>query len=159
MKAEFLERIMKPAVYELKAGTSTSYAFISGQQILPKTISIIRGSDTFKVSRSGRGLLPKVGQMKSTFTSGESSPYKQNKPYKVQTSIWLAEGYKTIYYGTIGLTGASGKIEGDNGDLILFVTSDWKKVFVVVFIGLADPTRLPANLAEAAGFLKKQLHM
>ena len=157
MKEEFLERIMKPAQYELKAGTSTSYAFISGQQILPKTISIVRGADTFKVARSGRGLLPKVGQMKAGFTRAETSPYKQNKPYKVQTSIWQADGYRTLFYGTIGLTGSSGRIEADNGDLILFSTADWKKVQAVVFVGLADPVRLPANLAEAAAFLKKKL--
>lgn len=155
MKEELLAKIAKPAWYELKAGTTTSYAYTSGQQILPKTISIVRGADAFKVSRTGRGLLPKVGQMKAGFTRAENSPYKQNKPYKVQTSIWQADGFKTLFYGTIGLTGSSGRIDSDNGDLILFSTSDWKKVQAVVFVGLADPTRLPANLAEAAAFLKK----
>lgn len=158
MSEEFLERIMKPATYELKAGTSTSYAFISGQVLLPKTISIVRGGEFSSVIRSGRGMLPKVGQMKAGFTMAESSPYKQHKPFKVQTSIWQAEGYRTLFYGTIGLTGSSGKIEGDNGDLILFATTDWKRLQVCVFIGLADPVRLPDNLAAAASFMRKKMN-
>lgn len=157
MKDEFLSNIMKAAWYELKSGTNTSYAFHSGQQLLPKTISIVRGEGNIKVIRSGRGLLPKVGHMKAGFTKAETSPYKQFKPYRVQTSIWQVEGYRTLYYGTIGLTGITGRIEGDNGDLILFYTSDWKRVQVVVFVGLADPVRLPANLAEAVAFIKSQM--
>ena len=157
MQQEFLERIMKPATYELKAGTSTSFAYVAGQHLLPKTISISRGADLGKVTRTGRGMLPKVGQMKACFTKAEVSAYKQHKPFKVQTSIWQAEGYRTLYYGTIGITGSSGRIEADNGDLILFSTADWKRVHVAVFVGLAEPTRLPDNLAEAAAFLKKKL--
>lgn len=157
MKDEFLERIKKAAWYVLKEGTSTSFAFVSGDKLLPKTISIIRGSDSIKVSLVGRGMLPKVGQMKAGFTMAETSPYKQYKPFKVQTSIWQVEGIRTCFYGTIGLTGRSGRIEADNGDLVLFYTTDWKRVLVVVFVGLAEPTRLPANLAEAVQFLKAHI--
>lgn len=157
IKQELLGKIMKPAVYCLKAGTTSSYALTSGQQLLPKTISIIRGIEAGKVSRTGRGMLPKVGQMKAGFTMAEASPYKQHKPFKVQTSIWQAAGFRTLYYGTIGITGSSGKIEADNGDLIIFSTADWKQVRTFIFIGLADPDRLPANLEEALNFLKAKV--
>lgn len=158
MNNEFIHKMMKPAVYELKAGTKCSYAYVSGHKILPKTISIFRESDAIKIARSGRGLLPKVGQMKSSFTKAESSPYKQNKPYKVHTSIWQIEGYKTLFYGTIGLTGTSGRIEADNGDLILFSTSDWEKVYITIFVGLVDSLRLPEVLAQAAECLQSYLN-
>ena len=148
---------MKAATYELKAGTSTSFCYQSGQQLLPKTLSISTRTGIGKVSRTGRGLLSKVGQMKAGFTRAENSPYKVNKPYRVQTSIWQVENYRTIYYGTIGITGETGRIEGDNGDLILFATADWKKLVVAVFVGLAEPKYLPRNLEAAAMYLKQTL--
>lgn len=154
LSQEFIKKAMKPALYELKEGTSTSYAYVSGSQLLPKTISIIRIEDASKVSCTGRGMLPRVGQMKSYFTKAEASPYKQYKPFKVQTAIWPAEPYRTLFYGTIGLTGSNGRIGRDNGDLIVFYTADWKQVQVFVFIGLAEAGRLAGNLAEALDFLK-----
>ena len=157
MNAEFLYRIMKAATYELKADTSTTYLFVEGDRLLPKTLSISRAAELGRPARTGRGLLPKVGQMKAAFTRAEESPYKQFKPFKVQTSIWPTEGYRSIFYGTIGITGPSGRIEADNGDLILFATSDWRRVRVAVFSGLAEPTRLPERLAEAAAYLKQTM--
>ena len=155
MNNEMLGNIVACADYELKEGTTTSYLDSSDWGPLPRLLSIHRGQDLSRVARTGRGLEPRVGQMKATFTKAENSPYKQNKPYKVQTAIWRVEGSQTFYYGSLGISNKSGKITSDNGDMVVFRTADWRRVRVYVFAGLADPSRLPQNLADAVRFIKE----
>ncbi len=156
LQQEFLANILHAAIYELKAGTKTSYAYQSGQRLLPKTISIAWGMPIGKVANKGRGERLRAGQMKAQFTKVEDSPYKQHKPFRVQTAIWPTENHRSVLYGTIGLTGCSGHIEEDNGDLILFCTYDRKRILVAVFIGLAtDQSRRPEWLAQAVEYIKK----
>lgn len=148
---------MQAAIYELKAGTKTSYIYQSGQRLLPKTLSIAWGTPIGKVANRGRGERLREGQMKAQFTKAEDSPYKRNKPYKVQTAIWPTEDNRSIFYGTIGITGSSGRIEADNGDLILFSTYDRKTMLVAVFIGLADDhSRRLDWLAQAVAYIRNR---
>lgn len=154
MNKEMLGKIMRHATYQLKEGTKTSYIDASAQGPLPRLVSISVGVELSHVVRTGRGALPKVGQMKATFTRAEASPYKRYKPYKVQTSIWRVQGTCSYYYGSLGISNARGKIVGDNGDMLVLYTADWKRVEVYIFAGLAEPMRLPQHLAEAVDYLQ-----
>lgn len=166
MNRELLERVMWEAHYSLKEGTEASYVHSSFSEIdkikgrkekaertanlvafnqqlgvemlLPFKISFIKG-DIAPVSGTGRGALKKVAQLKATFTRPEVSPYKIAKPFKVCTSIWRVPNYQCFYYGTIGLVKAEGQPPKDNGDLVVFFTSDWQEVGVYIFKGLANP--------------------
>jgi len=158
MNNEILGNIVTAAVYNLKEGTKTSFIDEGGRGPLPRLVSISVGQDLSQIASKGRGLLPKVGQMKAAFTRAEASPYKQHKPYKVQTAIWRVEGTQTYYYGSLGITDARGHITKDNGDMVIFQTADWKRVRVFVFAGLADPSRLPQNLADAVRYIRSITH-
>ncbi len=156
MNAEFLSKIVRTSTYKLKEGTKASFYFQSGNKLLPNRLSIIVGIDCTPISRSGRGTLPKAGQMKGNFTAAEESPYKQYKPYAVNTSLWPVEGLQRYFYGTLGITGSAGSIDSDCGDLVLLFTSDWQEVRLSVFRGLAQPARLPEYLQQAVSFLQSQ---
>lgn len=158
MNNEMVEKIVTFADYERREGTKTSYVATSGGGRLPRLLSIDK-QDLAPVARVGRGLEPRVAQMKAQFTKVENSPYKQNKPYKVQTSIWRVPDTRTLYYGSLGISNARGKISGDNGDLVIYQTADWQRVRVYVFIGLAaDRARLPQYLADAVRYIKSITH-
>ena len=155
MNKEFLGKIVTRSTYYLKEGTATSFEDKSGWGPLPRLVSFIIGVEVSRVARTGRGLLQKVGQMKAQFTKAEQSPYKQYPPFKVQTSIWRVENTRSLYYGTLGVSGRTGTIARDNGDMIVFYTTDWQRVEVFIFAGLADKMRLPQNLADAVAYIKE----
>lgn len=180
MNKEFLRKRLWQGEYILKQGTNTSYLLkpyvgiealqdrqektaatlklIQGAQaagdeiLLPLRVCFITGEDSAPVIHSGRGLKPKVAQMKASFTKIEQSPYKIAKPYKVCTSVWQMEGSRCLFYGTIGITHKEGLPPADNGDLVLFYTSNWKEVGIYIFKGLAKPNSI-ANLDEAGAFV------
>ena len=154
MTKEFLSKVMLSSTYMLKEGRKASYYYCSGQKVLPNRLSIIVGIDCTPVSRSGRGTLAKVGQMKGNFTAVEESPYKKHKPYAVNTSIWPIDGLQRYFYGTLGITGTAGNIDSDCGDLVLFRTSNWQEVSIYVFKGLAQPAHLPEYLQQAVKYLQ-----
>ncbi len=155
MNNEMMGSVMKHASYTLKDNTTTSYLDTSGWGPLPKLISFFDENTISHVARTGRGLLPKVKQMKAYYTKPEQSPYKQFPPYKVHTSIWRVANTRSYYYGTLGISNKAGKISRDNGDMIILHTTDWRRVEVYIFEGLAaDKERLPKNLADAVAYLK-----
>lgn len=184
MNKEFLRRQMWEAHYALKQGTTATYIFqpylpiealedrkqkkeataqmitkmqAKGQgMLLPFRICFITGEDSAPVGKSGRGARQKVAQMKAGFTIPEESPYKLAKPYKVCTSVWQVEGHKCFFYGTIGITFAEGQKPVDNGDLVIFYTSNWKAVDVFIFRGLAKPND-SANLQDAVQFVEENV--
>ena len=82
----------------------------NSNNLLPFRISIIRGDAMTSVRATGRGAKPLVAQLKAQFTMQECSPYKQHKPYKVQTGLWKVEGRQTLFYGTLGISNAEGFI-------------------------------------------------
>lgn len=124
------------------------------QVLLPIKLSFITNEETAKVANTGRGAKSRVGQIKSTFTRIEESPYKIAKPYRLCTSIWAVEGYNGYFWGTIGITPQEGAHPKDNGDLVIFHTFNWKEVNVYIFEGLAVPNNI-ANLQEVVEFLKE----
>lgn len=156
MTAEFLSKIVHSSVYQLKQGTKASFYYKSGTKMLPNRLSVLIGNDCTPVSRSGRGLLPKVGQIKGQFSKSEDSVYKQYKPYFVNTSIWNVPGLQRYFYCTIGITDQSGRIKDDCGDLAVIFTNDWKQIEIHIFKGLAMKTHLPEYLQQAVSFLQSQ---
>ena len=182
MNDVLLRRIMWQAHYSLKSGTNSCYLYAPFAQIdsiqdkrqreeatrqlvarmreagqamlLPFRVYFITGEGIAPVSNAGRGARKKVAQMKAHFTSLEQSPYKIAKPYRVCTSVWLIEGRKRFFYGTIGITLAENQKPMDNGDLVLFLTDDWREVEVFIFRGLAKPNDM-ANLKEAIEFVER----
>ena len=122
--------------------------------LLPHRIGILVGDKMASVSGSGRASRRMDAQMKGAFTQAETSPYKVNKPFQVQTGLWRCEGERTLFYGSMGISGASGKVEQDNGDLILVRTSDWKRVEVFIFRGLAGTQKQLDFLPEVVEFVK-----
>lgn len=142
--------IVDSAIYQHKQNTATSYLYVSGTTILPKTLSIME----FPAEMQSFGRRNRVRQLKGTFTNGEQSPYKQSKPYKVNTSIWKVEGFSDMYYGTLGVSGAKGRIEGNNGDLIILYTEDWELVRVFIFFGIARASGvMPDVLKRASNYV------
>lgn len=156
MTEEFISKIVNTSVYQLKQGTKFSFYYKSGTKMLPNRLSIMSDSYCEPVSRSGRGLLPRVAQIKGSFNKSEDSVYKQFKPYEINTSIWQVPGLQRYFYGTIGITSQSGKIEKDCGDLALIFTNDWQQLEIHIFKGLAMETHLPEYLQQAVSFLQSQ---
>ena len=141
MVEEFISKAMKTATYQHKEGTANSYYWQSGSRILPNRLSISKGSEMTNVQRKGRNLLsPVVGQILGRFTKIEESPLKQHKPFDVRTQLWQVPLYPLfIGYGTLGITGASGKVEGDTGDLIVLHTTDqWTNISIFYFAGMGN---------------------
>lgn len=122
--------------------------------LLPYRVGIIQGCAMASVKASGRGLKPMVAQLKAKFTQQETSPYKQHKPYLLQTGLWQVEGTQSYYYGTLGINDVSGKINRDNSDLIIVRTSDWMDLEVFVFRGLAGVDKQLDCLPEVLECLK-----
>ncbi|MBQ6648377.1 MAG: hypothetical protein IJM66_05965 [Muribaculaceae bacterium] len=142
MIAEFIGKAMKSAAYQHKKGTASSYYWQSGDKILPNRLSISKDTEMTSVKRKGRNLLhPVVGQLLGKFKVAEESPLKQHKPFEVRTQIWQVPLYPLfIGYGTIGITGASGKVEGDTGDLVvLYSTDQWANITIFYFAGMGNP--------------------
>lgn len=122
--------------------------------LLPYRMGIIQGGAMASVKASGRGLKPLKAQLKAKFTQQEVSPYKQHKPYLVQTGLWQVEGTHSYYYGTLGVSDESGKISRDNSDLIIIWTTDWRVLDVFVFRGMAGVEKQLDCLPEVLEYLK-----
>lgn len=125
------------------------------EHLLPYRIGILQGDSIVSVNHTGRALKPMVAQLKASFTSVEESPYKQHKPFVVQTGLWQVEGKQMYYYGTLGISNKAGKIIQDNADLIVIRTSDWKSLSVYVFRGLAGVNKQITCLPEVIAFLEE----
>ena len=106
------------------------------------------------VSGSGRAGKGMDAQLKGAFTRVESSPYKVNKPFLVQSGLWRCEGERSIYYGSVGISGLSGKVDKDNGDLLIVRTSDFVRVETFIFRGLAGLQKKLDYLPEVVEFVK-----
>ena len=125
------------------------------EHLLPYRIGIMQGASMATIKSSGRGAKPLKAQLKGRFTQSEDSVYKQYKPYEIQTGLWQVEGTQTFFYGTLGISNEYGKISRDNADLIIVVTSDWKRLDVYVFKGLAGLDKQLDCLPEVVEYLKK----
>ena len=125
------------------------------EHLLPYRIGIMQGESMASVKASGRGAKPLKAQLKGRFTQAEDSVYKQYKPYEIQTGLWQVEGTQTFFYGTLGISDEHGRISRDNADLIIVVTSDWKRLDVYVFKGLAGLDKQLDCLPEVVAYLKK----
>ena len=128
----------------------------NSNNLLPFRISIIRGDAMTSVRATGRGAKPLVAQLKAQFTMQECSPYKQHKPYKVQTGLWKVEGRQTLFYGTLGISNAEGFISRDNADLLLIRTSDWKELDIFIFKGLAGLNKQLDALPDAVKYVESK---
>ena len=122
--------------------------------LLPHRISLLRGMDMASVKNTGRALKPMDAQIKGSFTTIEDSPYKCYKPYQVQSGLWKVEGYQSYYAGSLGTSGVNGKIDQDNGDLVVVHTSNWRTLEVFVFRGLAGTQKQLDYLPEVMKYLK-----
>ncbi|HCY22765.1 MAG TPA: hypothetical protein DHV29_04685 [Bacteroidales bacterium] len=140
----------RTAIYKLKPGTSTSYYYQSGTDLLPNRICITQ--DAFAVIRqTGNHLHKPVGQIKATFTKKESAVYKLNYPFNVHTSIYQYPDCPLfIGYGSIGISNNSGKIS-ETGDLVILYcsTSAWDEIELHFFPGMLK------KLPEAFEYLYK----
>lgn len=135
-----ISQSMQIAIYQHKEGTSTSYFWQSGSRIMPNRLSI-SSHDMASVQRKGRNLQhTNIGQLLGKFTKVEESPLKQYKPYSVRTQLWQVPAHpEFIGYGTLGITGVSGKVEGDTGDLVVLHTSDeWESITIYYFAGIGS---------------------
>ena len=151
---EFIRKSMKVAVYKHKEGTKSSYYWQQGCKILPNRLSISRGNEMTNVQHKGRNAMhPVVGQLIGTFKVAEESPLKKYKPFVCRTQIWQVPLYPLfIGYGTIGISGASGKVEGDTGDLvILYSTDQWANITIFYFAGMGNIN----DYEQVAKFLTK----
>ena len=127
----------------------------SGEEwLLPHRLGILRGDSMTSTSGSGRAIKPMEAQLKASFTKVEASPYKTNKPFEVHTGLWKVDGTQVLYYGSLGITGASGRVERDNGDLVIIRTTDWKRLEVFIFRGLAGVDKQLDYLPEVVEFVK-----
>ena len=109
-------------VYGQKEGTVSSYYLREGDiNILPQRICYTE--DCFlKLQSKGRELTEqKRGQITATFRKDESSIYKQNKPYRIFSTVWEAYNHpEFIGYGDIGKTNKKGRIESCNDLFIVY---------------------------------------
>ena len=127
----------------------------SGEEwLLPHRLGILQGDSMASTSGSGRARKPMEAQLKASFTKVEKSPYKVNKPFEVQTGLWKVDGTQVLFYGSLGITGASGRVERDNGDLLIIRTTDWKRLEIFIFRGLAGVDKQLDYLPEVVSFLK-----
>lgn len=152
MNYNMISKAMQVAIYKHKEGTVSSYYWQSGSRILPNRLSISKGSDMVSVQRKGRNLKhTSVGQFLGKFTRVEQSLLKQYKPYSVRTQLWQVPVHpEYIGYGTLGITGASGRVEGDTGDLVvLHSVDDWETISIYYFAGMGSAN----GLQQAMQFL------
>ena len=128
---------------------------LSGEEwLLPHRLGILQGASMASTSCSGRATKPMEAQLKAAFTRVEESPYKVSKPYEVQTGLWRVEGTQSLYYGSLGISGTNGRIERDNGDLLIIRTTDWKRLEVFIFRGLAGVDKQLDYLPEVVAFVR-----
>ena len=136
-----LSQSMQVALYKFKEGTACSYYRQLGSRILPNRLSISKGNNITSVQLKGRNLQhTSVGQLLGKFTKVEESPLKQYKPYSLRTQLWQVPAHpEFIGYGTLGITGVSGRVEGDTGDLVVLHTSDeWESITIYYFAGMGS---------------------
>lgn len=127
----------------------------SGEEfLLPHRLGIIRGAAMTPTQRNGWGKTPQDSQLKANYTSAEVSPYKQYKPYGLHTGLRKVAGEDIYYYGTIGITNQFGRINSDNGDLVVIRTADWERLEVFIFRGFVDRGRQLDSLPEIISILK-----
>lgn len=109
-------------VYGLKEGTSSSYYLKEGERnILPERIGY--SEDCFlKIQNKGRALNEKKkGQVTGTFRKDESSVYKQNKPFRLFSTVWEAQNCPEIIgYGDIGISNKQARIESSKDLFIIY---------------------------------------
>lgn len=156
MIAEFISKAMQVAEYQQKEGTSSSYYWQRGSKILPNRLSISKNEMT-NVERKGRNVLHKiVGQLLGKYKVSEESPLKQHKPYDVRTQIWQIPLYPLfIGYGTIGISGASGRVEGDTGDLVVLYSNDsWANITIFYFAGMGNINDMEQVMKHLQEFVK-----
>ena len=160
MNEEMMKASYQEAIYQRKAGTSSSYYWQSGSRILPNRASITMENEVTKVARKGRNLLhPVVGQFLAQFTRKEVSPLKQHKPFHVRTQIWQDEDYpQFIGYGTTGVSDADGRVtdRSDTGDLLVFYSedADWQAIRIFIFAGMGkNPEHRDFAMRYASKFI------
>lgn len=139
-------KVMKAEVRGLVSGGE--------RHLLPYRIGILQGDSCRSIHQSGRGCRAMDAQLKGAYTQAEISPYKQYPKYEVQTALWRVEGSRTMYYGSVGITGANGRIDRDNGDLLIMRTEDFDKVEIFIFRGLAGTSKQLDHLQDAVEFVK-----
>ena len=121
--------------------------------LLPHRLGILQGDSMASTSGCGRARKPMSAQLKASFTKVEDSPYKLHKPYQMQTGLWQVEGTQSLYYGSLGVTGAGGRVTRDNGDLMIIRTTDWRRLEIFIFKGLAGVDRQLDYLPEVVDFV------
>ena len=147
---DYLLKLMKTEVYQLKDGTKTSYYWIDGDGNLPERLSINEQEFT-NVQRKGRNTMhPIAGQIVGKFKKNEQSPYKLHKPYTLRSQIWQYEDYPALMgFGTVGISDCSGKVE-DVGDLMIFNRIDSTKIKIRIFPAMGDN---PDNIKQCLKFV------
>lgn len=140
------DRAMKADVKGLVAG--------GARHLLPYRVGVLQGDACREINHSGRGCRAMDAQLKGAFTQAEISPYKQFPKYEVQTALWRVEGSQTLYYGSVGITGPKGKIDRDNGDLLILRTEDFDRLEIFIFKGLAGKQKQLDYLQDAVEFVK-----
>lgn len=153
MKTMLISTSLLESTYKKKSGTTSSYYWSSGSQVLPNRISI-SSTPLTAVRKKGRMLQHhSVGQFVGRFTMSEESPLKIYKPYNIRTQIWLYDDYpQFIGYGTIGITNAEGVI-ADTGDLVVLYTEDtnWETIRIFIFKGMGvNPDTMDEAMRHAA---------
>lgn len=122
MTSQFIRNQIQKAYYQKKSGTATSYYRQSGATILPDRLSIDFTHMITSATYKGRMLLEKViGEIRAAFKKSESSPLKQNKPYKVTSKIFQKPEFPQLSgYGTIAISDANGHItkESEEGVVV-----------------------------------------
>ena len=157
MIEEFIRKSMQVAIYRHKEETKSSYYWQQGSKILPNRLSISRGAEMTSVQHKGRNVLhPIVGQLIGKFKVAEESPLKQHKPFVVRTQIWQIPCRPLfIGYGTIGISNASGKVEGDTGDLIVLHSTDqWENITIFYFAGMGNVNDMEQVMRFLAGYVE-----
>lgn len=141
MIGAFIGEAMEESTYKRKESTVSSYYWHQGSRILPNRLSISRSEITSVQRKGNNSLNPVVGQLLGNFTKVEESPLKQRKPFTVRTQLWQVPMHPAfIGYGTLGITGESGRVEGDNGDLVVLRSTDqWESITIYYFAGMGNP--------------------
>lgn len=150
MNDDYLMKLMKTEVYQLKEGTKTSYYWVDGDGNLPERLSINEQEFT-NVQRKGRNTMhPIAGQIVGKFKKNEQSPYKLHKPYTLRSQIWQYEDYPALMgFGTVGISDCSGKVE-DVGDLMIFQRIDTITFKIRIFPAMGDN---PDNIKQCLKFV------
>lgn len=108
-------------VYRHKGGTISSYYLKEGKRnILPERIGY--SEDGFlNLQNKGRAFSEKrKGQLTAIFRKNETSFYKQNKPFRLFSTVWEAQNCPAIIgYGDIGISNKEGRIKSSNDLFII----------------------------------------